>query len=170
VAEDGGLQVAYGLPGLESELLPEQVTQVLVGPQRLGVAPGAVESEHPEGPEPFPERVGPGEHLELAGDEAVVPRRHVGFDAVLKGGQAGFLQTHRLSPGERGVRHFGQRRAPPQAQGLPQHLGGLGVVTGGGQLASPGAEGLEPEGVDGVVVHPQQVARRTGPQRLPVFS
>ena len=92
------------------------------------------------------------------------PHRQVGLDAVLDGGQAGFLQAGRLGPGGRGVGHLGQGRAAPQPERLPEHLGRLGVVAGGGPLAAPGAERLEPDGVHRLVVDLQPVPRRTGPQ------
>ena len=134
------------------------------------MAPGAVEGQHPQSPQAFPQRVGSGEHLELAGDEAVISGGELGLDAVLSRRQPGFFEPHRLGPGERGIGYLGQRRAAPQPEGLPQHAGRLGVLTGGGQLPSPRAQRFEPERVDGLVVDPQHVARGPGPQRLAVGS
>ena len=113
---------------------------------------------------------------QLSDQLGVAAAGQVGFDALLDGGEAGLLEACRLGPGERHVRHFGERPTPPQGQGAPQgHRRDL--VAAGGQLA-PGVrqKRLEAGGVQVAGSHPQEVAGGPGhhdvvgpatPQRLP---
>ncbi len=99
---------------------PSDGPQILVGPERLGLAAGPVEGKHPLGPEAFPQGMRPRQSVEFGHQCAVAAAGQVGLDAVLQGGEPGFLQADGLGPGHRRFGHVGQGRAPPQAEGLPQ--------------------------------------------------
>ena len=140
------------------------------------MAPGPVEGDHALGPQALPQGMLADKRRQLSDQLGVAAAGQVGFDALLDGGEAGLLEACRLGPGERHVRHFGERPTPPQGQGAPQgHRRDL--VAAGGQLA-PGVrqKRLEAGGVQVAGSHPQEVAGGPGhhdvvgpatPQRLP---
>ena len=75
------------------ELLDERVARVLVGRQRLGLAPGTVEREHQLGTRPFAERLGGDDRLELADELRMTPEREIGVDPILDRGDAQLFQA-----------------------------------------------------------------------------
>ena len=139
------------------------------------VAAGAVERQHPLSPQPFPERVGPRQGVELGGQLGVAAAGQLGLNPLLGGRQPGLLQPGRLGPGHGGVGHVGQGRPSPQRQRLSERRRRLIgrapplLVPGGGN------EGLEAGGVEGSGWKLGEVAGRPGdddvvvarlPQRL----
>ena len=44
--EDGALELPQLLARLDAQFVDERSTRILIGPERLGLAPGAVEGEH----------------------------------------------------------------------------------------------------------------------------
>ena len=72
LGEDRRLQPAQLGPGFEAELLDQQAATLLEHPQRIRLAPGAVQRQHQQPTQPLPQRMGRDELLELD-DGALVP-------------------------------------------------------------------------------------------------
>ncbi len=166
VAQDCPLQLLEGRAGLDAELLPESRPELLVGAQRLGLAPAPVEGDHPLGPQALSEGVLAGQDFELGRHLPVTPAGQVGFEAVLQGGQAGLFQPVGLRLGEGGVGHVGQGGAPPEAQRLPQRRRRAAVIPRLGLVPPPGHERLEAQGVNRLRVDLQTVTGGAGDHRL----
>ena len=66
------MQVAQLGARLDGQVGGQEVAHLAVGAQRIGLAAGAVQRQHPLQPEPLAERMGSGERLQL-GDEIAVP-------------------------------------------------------------------------------------------------
>ena len=116
------MQVAQPRAGLDGQVGDQERAQIAVGAQRVSLAARTVQGEHPLQPEPFAERVGRGERLEL-GDKVPVPAAvKQRFGSRFERGQALLLKSARLRPGERRGVQVGQRRPAPQLQGLVEPL------------------------------------------------
>ena len=127
--QHGLLQLPEPRPRLEPQLVVQHPPPRAVGLQRVRLPAAAVEREHQLGPQPFAHRVPQHLQLQLGHQRAVPAQREVGVDAVLDGAQPQLVQPGGLGPGERRVRHVGERRALPQLQRAAQHRGGLlGIV------------------------------------------
>ena len=88
--------------------------------QRLGLAPAAIEREHPLTAQALAQRVLGHERLELGHQIGVAAERQVGVDAPLQRHRAPLLEPGDLGLRERLVRDVGQRGPAPQRQGLAQ--------------------------------------------------
>ena len=104
--------------GLDADLLDERRARVAVGLERLGLAPGAVQREHPLRVQPLAQRVLGDERLELADHLGVPAGREVGVDRHLGRAQPQLLEPADLGGGERLVGDVGQRLAAPQRERL----------------------------------------------------
>ncbi len=65
MGEDAVLEFPQCRGRLDPELLAEDAARLLVGPQRLGLAPGSVQGEHELAPEPLAEWMFCNEALEF---------------------------------------------------------------------------------------------------------
>ncbi len=164
VAEDGPLQLAQGWGRLQAELLQQQLPDLAVGLQGVGLAAGAVQGEHQLAAEPLAQRLLGDQALELADQLGPGAEGQVGLDPLLHADQPQLLQPGDLGLGERLVAEVGQGRPPPQGQRLGQGVGGLGGGPVGQGLATLGEQALEPAQVDLVGDGPEQVPGRPGDQ------
>ena len=114
VREDRLLEPLQLGPGLDADLLDERVARLPVGVERLGLAPGAIQREHPLGVQPLAQRVLRDERLELADHVGVPPRREVRLDRQLVRVHAQLVEPADLGGGERLARR--RRRAPRRAR------------------------------------------------------
>ena len=158
------MQAGQGRARFQPELVVEQAAQVLVGAQRVGLAPGPVQREHSRAPQPFAQRAGGGELGQLAHQLGVAPAGQVVVDALLDRGQPGLLQTSSLAKHEGGVDDVGQGRSAPLRERRPQRLRRPGVITDSRLLTGADQQGLEAGSVDRIRVQLQQVAVRPGEQ------
>ena len=158
------MQLAQLRAGLDRQLGDQDVAQLPVGAQRVGLAPGPVEREHPLVPEPLAERMGRGERLQLRDEVPVPAAGQQRLGPRLQRGQALLLQPPRLRAGRRHRVEAGQRGPAPQAQGLIEALRRRGGIAGRQRRVALGGELLEPQRVQFPGRHPQQVARRPGGQ------
>ena len=164
VAQDRPLQLAEGRRRLQAELVEQQLPDLAVGLEGLGLAAAAVEGEHELAAEPLAQRLLGDQALELADQLGPGAQGQVGLDPLLHTDQAQLLQPGDLGLGERLVAEVGQRRPPPQGQRLGQGVGGLGGGAVGQGLATLGEQPLEPAQVDLVGDGPEQVPGRPGHQ------
>ena len=117
--EDGLLQPLQRRAGLDAELLGQVLAPGRVGPQRLGLPARPVQRPHQLAPQALPQRVGGHQPTRSsATTSAVAPERQLRLEAGLEGRQAQLLQPGGLGHGEGLVGEVGQRRAPPQRQGV----------------------------------------------------
>jgi hypothetical protein len=177
------LEAAQLGPRLDAELVDQATTRVLERTQRVALTAAPVEGEDKLGPQSFPQRVQPGEALELADHGAVAACRQLGVDAVLDGGELRLGEPGPLGARPALGRQPGQRLAPHEVEGLAQvdHRG-AGIV---GQMpAGPGHQRVKSleigggslarhEGVAGVgrldqrgVTDRRQAAAQAGYQHL----
>ena len=160
VAQDRRLQLAKGRRRLQAELLQQQLPDLAVGLEGLGLAAAAVQGEHELAAEPLAQRMLADQALQLADELAAGAKSQVGLDPFLQADQAQLVEPGDLGLGEGLVAEVGQGRSPPQLQGQPQGLGGLGGGAVGQGLASLGEQPLEAAQVDLVGEGAEQVARR----------
>ncbi|MCJ8503509.1 hypothetical protein MRU69_01335 [Kocuria flava] len=162
VAEDPPLQVLQGRGGIQAQLAGEAPAQRGVALERLGRPPGAVEGGHEQPVGALPQRLP--DHEVLEGGHRVVdrPGAQRQHRPVLHGPQAQLLQARGLGGGETVVGELGVGGPAPQRQRLVEDPGRLRRRHPGG----PGAQGLEPAGVDRPGRQRQPVARRPGPHGL----
>ena len=113
MAQDPGLEVGQGRRRVEPELLPQDGSEALVGPHRLGLAAKVIQRQHQLTPGPFPQRV--------AGDVRLEPGQGVGRPAtgqfgvgeVLNSVEAGFVQASGLGSQVASVDDVAEGGAPP---------------------------------------------------------
>lgn len=89
LAEDGRLEAAQSGARLDPQLLAQRAGEILVGPQRFGLAAGPpVERQHPVTPDSLSQRVSRHERRQLPDEPAVAAATGlVGVDAVLERAQ-----------------------------------------------------------------------------------
>ena len=162
LAQHGRLQPAQLGAGVDAQLVAQVAAGVLEGPQRLRLAPAAVEGDHQQAPQPLPQGVGGDQALQLLGALDVAAEVEVGLDAVLGGGQAQLLEAGPGAGGEVVEGEVGQGVAPPQGQGLVEEAGPVGGRTGGQRGPAVGDQALEPDGVDVVRRQVEEVPRGPG--------
>ena len=128
--ENPALELPQALARLQAELIYQRPAPFLVGLQRLGLPPGAVEGEHELSPEPFAERVLGDERLQFADELMVASELEVCFDPLLLSREAELVEPGDLRLGEIRVSKLGQCGASPQSERLSQLLGrALGLAT-----------------------------------------
>jgi len=116
VAEDRRLHLAGLRPGVDAELLGQQVTQPPVGRERLPLPPVAVQREHELGPPPLAQRFRCDQPLAVRDGLVVAARGQYGVDAVLGDRRAQLVEPRRLRPREVPVGELRDRRPAPQRQ------------------------------------------------------
>ena len=125
------------LAGIDAELFGEQLTQLAVGGQCVGLTARSVERHHQLAPEGFAQGVRLDQRLDLAGDLTVAAQGEIGVDPPLERGQPEVLQPGDVRLAEGPEVHPVEDRAPPQSQGLRHPVGhgswGFPQTGGGGQ-------------------------------------
>jgi hypothetical protein len=164
LAQDAAVQLAQLRSGLDRHLGDQDVAQLPVGAQRVGLPPGPVEGEHPQGPEALPERMRRGERFQLRDEIPVPAARQQRLGPRFERGQAFLLQPACLRASGRHRIEIVQRGPAPQAQGLIEGPRRGGGVAGRQRRAALGGQLLEPQRVQFPRLHPQQVTRRPSGQ------
>ena len=106
---------------LDPELVDEPASRVLVGLQRLGLAPSGVERVHQLLHEAFPQRVDGDQRFQLDDHVPVAAELHVGGDPLLQGDEPELLEPPRLALRELLGRELGERRPAPERERLAEH-------------------------------------------------
>src|SRR5439155_431255 len=115
---------------LEPQLLSEEATQLLIGPERLSLAAEPVEGEHEQPPSPFPKRVGGDLRLEEGQRCRRSTAGQLDLGELLDDLQAGFVEPGGLGPGEAPARGAGtpppgsHRRGPVEPERPVRRSGG----------------------------------------------
>ena len=91
--EDAALQRRQRRARVEADLLGQELPEVAIGPEGLDLPAGAVERQHPLSPQPFPERVGPRQGVELGGQLGVAAAGQLGLNPLLGGRAMGASAT-----------------------------------------------------------------------------
>ena len=116
LAQNRGLERLEVDAGINPELLGERRPCPVVRPERVRLPPGAIERDHQEAPEPFPERVPRDERLELVEKLRVLSELEIGFDPRFEHVHVQLLETGRLRPEDPVHRRDGDRLAAPQLE------------------------------------------------------
>ena len=109
-------------PRLHGKLTSQPGAQIPEHPQRVSLPPGPVPGNHQQPGQPLRQRM-PGQHQRNLLSSLPIPAgRQQAAEPVLDSGQLFLRQPRpdRFDP--RSTRDIGQRRAPPQRQGLTEHL------------------------------------------------
>src|SRR5688500_2861447 len=166
VTEDGSLEPAERRAGLDSQLVDERATRLLVGLERLRLPSCAIERDHELRPKPLSKRIRLDERFELADHQRVAPEGQLRFDPMLDRGETQILQTRYLTLREPLVREVRQRRAPPEPERPSEQLdGSFGHGTGQGPRALLD-ELLEELAVELTRPNLEQVAATPGHERV----
>ena len=160
LVQDRVLQRAQLRAGLDAEVAGEHAARVLVGVERLRLAPAAVEREHELGDEPLARRMLGDEPAQLRDQLRVAAGGRVGLDARLQRGELLLLEPGDLGGGERLVRQVGERRPAPHVLRLAQERRGLLGLARGERAAAALDQLVEAFGVELAGVDAQPVARR----------
>jgi hypothetical protein len=166
MAKDRRLQRPKRRPGLDPELLAEKAAQLLEASEGIGLAPGTVEGQHSLAPQSLTEGVLTSQTLEFAGQLAMASNLQVRFDPPFERGEAGLFEARRLALSERKVEEVGERRPAPQRERGAEDVRRSFVVTDHGPATAFAGQLLEPEGVVGLGVHPQDIAGRAAEQEF----
>jgi hypothetical protein len=148
LAQDRVVQGAQLGRRLDADLVDQRPAGLAIGLQRLGLAAGPVEREHPLRVQALAQRVLHQQRVDLGDDPVVAPGGELGVDGELGGGQPQLLEAPDLGARERLVRHVDQRLAAEQRERLARR------AVGSRRLRD---QALEPAGVDGLAIDPQLV-------------
>lgn len=161
VPQDRLVQPGQPGPRIDPELVHEQLADLPVLPERLGLPPGAVEGEHQLPAQRLPQRV-LGDQGPQARDElTALAQGEAQVEQLFRGSQSALLERGRRGLDHRSARP-GQHRAAPQREGGPQCVGGRGLpALPHGQGGRPG-QGVEFQQVELVVRHHHAVSRPVG--------
>ena len=125
VGEDQLFELAQLGPGHEPELGVQAPPQILVGRERLAVAPEPVQRQHVLRAQTLTKRMFGDQLAQFADYLDVPPRGKLGLEAQLQRRQPLFLQRGDRVRGERLAGETTERRAVPPPQCLPQHRSGV---------------------------------------------
>ncbi len=128
LGEDVTLKVAQGGRRLETEVVGETLSEALVEPEGVDLASAAREGPHELRVGPLTERMGGDDALQHAHGVSAAPHREQRFDAILYRRLSELLEASRLGSGDVVVSELGERWAPPQFQGVIEHLERSGWV------------------------------------------
>ena len=165
--EDPGVQLAQARPGVDAELVGEDLAHPVERAERLGLLAAAVVGEHEQLPQPLAQRLLADAPLELGHDRALAPERQLRLRPRLDDQQPQLLEPASLGPAEGGVLAAGVRLSAPEVEGVTAGLDrGIGT-TAGQRLAGELREPREPPGVgvggrDRQLVPPASVSSSRG--------
>ena len=86
MGEDGGVQAPERLPGIDAELVGEQVADAAVGGERLGLPAAAVQRQDELAMQPLTQRMLGDQLFQFGGQRVVPAKRQVGVDPRLDRG------------------------------------------------------------------------------------
>src|SRR5262245_26654608 len=118
VREDRSFQILELPAGFEAQLFREHSPRVLVGGERVGLAPRAVEGQHQLRAEALAQRVLTGERLELDDELFVSTERELAVDPSSERVETLFSETFNLVARERFERYVRKRGAAPERKRL----------------------------------------------------
>ena len=116
------LELAKRQAGLDPELLDEQASGLLVGLQRLSLAPRPVEGAHQLASQLLAERILGDEGLELPDEIRVAAEPELELDPLADHGEPEILEPRDLRPSEVLERKFLQRRPSPEPECFTQQF------------------------------------------------
>lgn len=151
------LEPAQPRRGDDTEVLVQEATRALEGPQRVRLTTAPVQRHHVQRPEFLAVRVLSRQPIELGHDVAVPAGREPGLHHLLHCCQMEFSQPGDLHVERLLATDVLERRTPPQRERVAQHRGGaLGI--GRYQCSSSHDSSLEVQNVEGVGVDTDPVA------------
>src|SRR5581483_9926150 len=107
----------------QAELRRQQLPQVVVFGERLGLPAAAVQRRQVLAAQPFAQRVLPHHRFDLVEYLRVVAEHELSVEPVLVGGEPAAVQAGRLLAQDRGHPQVRQRPAAPQPERLPHRAG-----------------------------------------------
>ena len=116
VGEDRVVQVLQLGARLDPDLVDERVPRVAVGLERLRLAAGAIQREHPLGVQVLAQRIRSDERVELPDHVGVAALREIGVDRALRRTHAQLLEPADLGGRERLVGEVGERISVPERE------------------------------------------------------
>ena len=164
LAEDRLLQLPQLGAGLQAELVEERLARGAVRLQRVRLAPRAVEREHQQAAQPFPERMLDDQRLQLTDHLVMAPEPELGLDPVLGRSEPQLVEPRDLALDERVVAEISESLPPPERQRLLQELGRIAVRAAAERCRSFLGEPFEALRVQLVGLDPQTVGAALGRQ------
>ena len=128
LVQDRLLQGAQLGTGLDAQLLAQVPAHLLVGPEGFGLAAGAVQRGHPQGPQPLPQRRRRAPLLELGQQGTVVTEVQLGVEALFDDHPPQLVEPGGLATEERLGGQLAQAVAPPLRLGSMEVDHRAGVV------------------------------------------
>ena len=120
MSQDRLLELAQRTAGLDTELLDEDVAQILVRGERLGLTAGAIQRKHQLRTQALAQRMLAHERLELADQVPVFAELELGVDALLDSRDVQLLEPSNLGLRELLLREVVERRAAPERERFAQ--------------------------------------------------
>jgi hypothetical protein len=160
--QHGALEPLQVRARLDAELLHQHPAGRLVGRQRIGLPPAAVEGDHQLLMQPFPQRVRGGQRLKLADHLGMTAERQIGVDPVLEDTDVQLLQPRDLRLRERFIAQVGEWRAAPEREGLAELVRRLPQLVRRQSLSSQPGQALEPVDIEFVRPNLQAVRAWAG--------
>ena len=145
VPQHRALELAQRRARLDSELV-EHAASVLVGVERVLLAPGAIQRKHELLAEPLAIRLGGHERFQLGHDLAVLAEREPRVGAQLERLQAQILERHR-GGAHRAVAEIGERVTAPERKRTGEQLVGVSRRAACERVARVGEVPFEPRDV-----------------------
>ena len=127
--QDLALELLQGPARIETQLLCEDPSTLLVHLQRLSLASRTVQRQHVLCAQSLPERVGLDEPLQLHDKGRVPPAREVCFDTLLERREPELLQTRDLRLGEGLICELRQGWTSPELEGCAKRGRGTCGIT-----------------------------------------
>jgi len=158
--EDPLLEVVELGTGLDAEFLSEDVGNTPVGPQRIALAPTAVQGKHQAGPGALGQRIFLDELLELGDHLEMVPERQLCVDECAEHMATELLEARHLCMHPFEVAYIGKDITPPQVQSSPKRLGRRPRRACQKRLSATPSKLLEPGRIDRLLVDIQSVPIR----------
>jgi hypothetical protein len=173
--EDCCLELPQLTARFETQLLGEGSSKLPVRLERLCLPPGAVQREHELAPHAFAQRIRGDDRTGFGNDVLGAAEPEAGFEPLLDGGEAKFLEPVRLRLEGAQWRETVERPPSPEAERLLQRIAcRVGIVVGEGASAGleqvveavgVGLAGLEVEDVSRAAGRDRGLAQ--GPSKLP---
>ena len=147
--EDRRLQLVELPARLQTELPDECPPRVLIGSQRVGLPPRAVQREHEQSAELFAERLALDRGRESVAELAISAQCQLGLEEVLCADEPELLQPGRLARRTLGPGQRPRRESPPEVERPSrQDLRRVSAVTVPEPSSALGCKCLEPDHVD----------------------
>jgi hypothetical protein len=147
--QDLGLQPAQFGSRVEPELLAEDLTSLLEGPQGIRLAPCPIQGDHEQPSEPLAQRMRGDDRFQLDDHVLVTTESKRGVEPLLDHGEAQLGQSADRRQREVLIGEVGKGVAAPQRVRLGQQLDRDRRVAGGGRGPPVGNHLLEAVHVDG---------------------